>query len=76
MCEESYKCVFVCVSGRMKTPPLDLLIGLLITHRDNYFPIHHFQKAGGDTGGLMRDECVNVLSFPIIKSLFNMLIGV
>lgn len=45
MCEESYKCVFVvCVSGRMKTLTLDLLIGCLITRRVKYFSIHDFPK--------------------------------
>ena len=44
VCEESYKCVFVYLSGRMKTPPLDLLISHLITHSDKYFPIHSFLK--------------------------------
>lgn len=52
VCEESYKCVFVCVSGRMKTFTLDLLIGCLIRHREKYFPIHHFQIVGR---GLLRD---------------------
>lgn len=56
VCEQSYKCVFVCVNGRIKALPLDLLIGCLITHRDKYFPIHHSKIADRDTRGLMSDE--------------------
>lgn len=40
-------CICVCVSGRMKTPPLDLLISHLITHSDTYFTIHSFLKQAG-----------------------------
>lgn len=53
-------CICVCVSGRMKTPPLDLLISHLITHSDTYFTIHSFLKAGRESEGVMRDECVSV----------------